>query len=62
MYITSRSADVCFKVAEQLTQMGPGQCFAIPADLQKIEEVQRLVAELSKKENRKANTQRVIIQ
>ncbi|CAO3654295.1 unnamed protein product [Mucor hiemalis] len=51
VYITSRSADVCFKVAEQLTQMGPGQCFAIPADLQKIEEVQRLVAELSKKEN-----------
>ncbi|GAA5809345.1 hypothetical protein MFLAVUS_002753 [Mucor flavus] len=50
VYITSRSADVCYKVAAELTKQGPGQCFAIPADLQKLEEVTRLVAELSKKE------------
>lgn len=36
--------------------MGPGQCFAIPADLQKLEEIKRLVAELSKKEDRKVNS------
>jgi NAD(P)-dependent dehydrogenase (short-subunit alcohol dehydrogenase family) len=33
--------------------MGPGQCIAIPADLQKLEEINRLVAELSKREDRK---------
>jgi hypothetical protein len=33
--------------------MGPGQCFAIPADLQSIDEIKRLVAELSNKEDRK---------
>lgn len=33
--------------------MGPGQCIAIPADLQKLDEIKRLVAELSKKEDRK---------
>ncbi|KAJ8663196.1 hypothetical protein O0I10_001373 [Lichtheimia ornata] len=52
VYITSRSADVCYKVAEALTAQGPGQCVAIPADLQKLEEVKRLVDELSKKEER----------
>ncbi|KAI8061820.1 uncharacterized protein B0P05DRAFT_556769 [Gilbertella persicaria] len=51
VYITSRSADVCYKVAEELTAKGPGQCIAIPADLQKLDEVKRLVAELSKKED-----------
>ncbi|KAF7723379.1 hypothetical protein EC973_002078 [Apophysomyces ossiformis] len=50
VYITSRSADVCDKVAKELTARGPGQCISIPADLQKLDEVNRLVAELSKRE------------
>ncbi|KAI8388360.1 uncharacterized protein BYT42DRAFT_559842 [Radiomyces spectabilis] len=50
VYITSRSADVCEKVAKQLTEKGPGRCVALPADLQKLDEVHRLVAELSKRE------------
>ena len=32
--------------------MGPGQCFAIPADMQKLCEVDRLVKELSSKESK----------
>ncbi|KAI7890602.1 uncharacterized protein EV154DRAFT_510953 [Mucor mucedo] len=51
VYITSRSADVCYEVSKRLTEMGPGQCLAIPADLQSIDEINRLVAELSSKED-----------
>ncbi|KAI8986954.1 hypothetical protein BDB01DRAFT_719723 [Pilobolus umbonatus] len=51
VYITSRSADVCDKVAKELTAAGPGQCFSIPADLQELSEVKRLVAEIAKRED-----------
>lgn len=34
----------------ELNKLGPGKCFAIPADLQKVSEVERLVKELSDKE------------
>lgn len=30
--------------------MGPGKCFAIPADMQKLCDVERLVSELQQKE------------
>lgn len=51
VYISSRSASVCDKVAEELSKLGPGQCISLPADLQSIEEVNRLVAELTKRES-----------
>lgn len=51
VYISSRSAGVCDKVAAELSKMGPGQCISIPADLQSLAEVQRLVAEISKQES-----------
>ncbi|GJJ71274.1 hypothetical protein EMPS_03624 [Entomortierella parvispora] len=51
VYISSRSAGVCDKVAAELSKMGPGQCISIPADLQSLAEVQRLVAEISKHES-----------
>jgi len=51
VYISSRSAGVCDKVAAELSKIGPGQCISIPADLQSFSEVQRLVAEISKKES-----------
>ncbi|KAJ8663913.1 hypothetical protein O0I10_000188 [Lichtheimia ornata] len=51
VYITSRSADACDKVAKALSEKGPGQCIAIPANLQKLDEVKRLVEELSKRED-----------
>ena len=50
VYISSRSAKVCDKVAEELTKVGPGQCISIPADLQSLDEVKRLTAEIQKRE------------
>ncbi|KAF9435371.1 hypothetical protein BGZ76_006435 [Entomortierella beljakovae] len=52
VYISSRSAGVCDKVAEELTKQGPGECISIPADLQKMEEVLRLKAEIAKRESK----------
>ncbi|KZP10542.1 NAD-P-binding protein [Athelia psychrophila] len=50
VYISARSAKDCDETAKELTAMGPGTCFAIPADLQKVEAVNNLVQELSSKE------------
>ncbi|KAI8093646.1 uncharacterized protein BX664DRAFT_111732 [Halteromyces radiatus] len=51
VYISSRNGDVCHQVAKELTEQGPGQCFAIAADLQKLEDIQHLVVELGKREH-----------
>ncbi|KAL1919189.1 uncharacterized protein VTP21DRAFT_2571 [Calcarisporiella thermophila] len=51
VYISSRSADVCDKVAARLCEQGPGQCISIPADLQSSEGIKRLVEELKKRED-----------
>lgn len=51
MYISSRSAKDCEATAEELNTIGPGKCIPLPADLQKLSEVERLVKELSEKEN-----------
>ena len=50
VYISSRTAKECEASSDELTQIGPGKCFAIPADMQKLSEVDRLVAELEQKE------------
>ncbi|KAF5375187.1 hypothetical protein D9758_000422 [Tetrapyrgos nigripes] len=50
VYISSRSAEDCEATAAELTALGPGVCVAIPADLQKYEEVERLAKELATKE------------
>lgn len=42
-----------FKVAAKLNALGPGKCVAIPADLQKVEDIKKIVNELSKYEDRK---------
>ncbi|KAF8938529.1 hypothetical protein EDD21DRAFT_368769 [Dissophora ornata] len=52
VYISSRSAKVCDQVAEELTKVGPGKCISIPADLQSLDEVKRLVAEIAKHESK----------
>lgn len=41
-----------YKVAAKLNKLGPGSCIALPADLQKLDDVKKLVAELSKRESR----------
>ncbi|KAI0146203.1 short chain dehydrogenase/reductase family [Xylariaceae sp. FL1272] len=50
VYIASRDAKACDTTATELTAMGPGSCTAIPADLLKLSECERLVAELKKRE------------
>ncbi|KAI8341331.1 hypothetical protein BC941DRAFT_347273 [Chlamydoabsidia padenii] len=51
VYISSRSAQVCDKVAEELSAKGPGQCFSIPGDLQKLDDIKKIVEELTKRED-----------
>jgi len=51
VYISSRSSKDCDKTAKELTELGPGICISLPADLQNLEEVERLVKELSSREN-----------
>jgi len=51
VYISSRSAKDCEETAAELNKMGPGVCIPIAADMQKLSEVERLVKELSAKEN-----------
>ncbi|KAF8592042.1 NAD(P)-binding protein [Ramaria rubella] len=50
VYISSRTAKECDTTANELSALGPGQCTSLPADLQKLEEVQRLVNELKSRE------------
>ena len=51
VYISSRSAEVCEQVAEELNALGHGKCIALPADLSKLENIEALVEELSKRES-----------
>jgi NAD(P)-dependent dehydrogenase (short-subunit alcohol dehydrogenase family) len=50
VYITARKADACDALAKELSQFG--ECIAIPADLSRMEEIDRLAAELGKREPR----------
>ncbi|OHE95335.1 short chain dehydrogenase/reductase family protein [Colletotrichum orchidophilum] len=53
VYISSRDSAACAASAKALTAQGPGQCFAIPADLQKLDDCKRLVDELAQRTNGK---------
>jgi NAD(P)-dependent dehydrogenase (short-subunit alcohol dehydrogenase family) len=48
VYISSRKADVCEEVADELSKAG--DCFALPADLSSEAECIRLAAELTERE------------
>lgn len=52
VYITSRDKKACDETAQELNKLGPGSCIAIPADLSKLEECDRLVNELKKQERK----------
>jgi NAD(P)-dependent dehydrogenase (short-subunit alcohol dehydrogenase family) len=52
VYIASRDAKELDKTAKELTAIGPGSCFGIAADLQKVEGIEELVKELGKREKR----------
>ncbi|KAK7059109.1 hypothetical protein VNI00_001734 [Paramarasmius palmivorus] len=51
VYISSRTSKDCQCTADELNALGPGSCTPIPADLQKYEEVERLVAEIQSRES-----------
>jgi len=48
VYVTSRDVKACAETAAELSKVGT--CTAIPADLSKIDEVKRLVGEISARE------------
>jgi len=50
VYISSRKAEVCEQVAEQLS--ANGECIALPADLSTEEECRRLAGEIAEREER----------
>jgi NAD(P)-dependent dehydrogenase (short-subunit alcohol dehydrogenase family) len=50
VYISARRADACEALAKELSQMG--ECIAIPADLSRMEEIDRLVDTLRAREKR----------
>jgi len=52
VYIASRDAASLDKAAKDLTALGPGSCHALKADLQKVDDIEKLVAELSRKETK----------
>ena len=51
VYITSRNADACKDAAAELTEAGPGECFALPHDLMREAGIQDFAAELGEKED-----------
>jgi NAD(P)-dependent dehydrogenase (short-subunit alcohol dehydrogenase family) len=50
VYISSRKADVCSAAAEDLSKVG--ECVALPADLAKSEEIERVVSDITQRESK----------
>jgi len=48
VYVSSRKANVCEEIAAELSR--EGECIAMPADLSRFEEVERVASELSARE------------
>ncbi|KAI0595871.1 short chain dehydrogenase/reductase family [Biscogniauxia sp. FL1348] len=52
VYVASRNASACAACAAELTARGPGTCAAMAADLLRLEDCERLAAELRRRERR----------
>ncbi|TID26661.1 short chain dehydrogenase/reductase family [Venturia nashicola] len=50
VYISSRDAKSCEEAAAELTKMGPGKAYSIPADFYKLEDCKKLADEMAKRE------------
>jgi len=50
VYVSSRTAKDCEETAKELNALGPGRCIPIAADMQKLSDVDKLVNEISSKE------------
>ena len=51
VYITSRTAEACEKVAVEMNALGQGECVALPADLSLLDNINAFVDKLSAKES-----------
>jgi NAD(P)-dependent dehydrogenase (short-subunit alcohol dehydrogenase family) len=49
VYITSRKADACEAAARELSQYG--ECIALPGDMARLEEIERIASELAERED-----------
>lgn len=52
VYISSRKADVCDATAKRLSETYDGECISLPADLSKLDGIEKLVAQLSSLEDK----------
>ncbi len=52
VYIASRKADACIATAQRIAADYGGQCIALPADLSKMEGVEKLAAALAEREDK----------
>jgi len=52
VYISARKANVCDRVAAELSQLGPGSCVSLPADLVSDKACVALAAQLAEKEEK----------
>jgi len=52
VYISARKANVCDRVAAELTKLGPGTCVSLPADLVSDKACVDLAAKLAEKEQK----------
>src|SRR6188472_4378551 len=50
VYITARKADACNALAKELSAIG--ECVSIPADLSRMDEIDRLAQEVGRREQR----------
>src|SRR6058998_4255753 len=50
VYISARKADACEALAKELS--AHGECLALPADLSRMDEIDRLAKELESRESR----------
>ena len=50
VYITARKADACDALAKELSQFG--ECISVPADISRMDEIERLASEIQKRESR----------
>lgn len=50
VYITARKADACDALARELSAIG--ECISLPADISRMDEIDRLASELQKRESR----------
>jgi hypothetical protein len=60
VYISSRDAQACEQACQELSALGKGTAYAIPADFYKEEDCQKLAVELGKREKSECRVDRIV--